>query len=130
MNSQIATGGTSASPPNVNLSSGGKDVVSSGCMHTFDKSNLTLRLDDLTFHFQFARDKEKQRLESEPKSEKSLFFKVFNFDSPLGTGLIDPILLGKYKKRQLYLIFTVYSIGEGGQKLFQYTLFSGEAVNE
>lgn len=54
-----------------------------------------------------------------------LLLTFFNFNSPSGTGNIDPVLVGKVKNQDLYLNYRVYSLSQGG-KTFHYTWFVGK----
>jgi len=110
--------------------SSGKDIISTGSIHSFTSDNLEITLLGLTFIFEFLTDKEgKQRLEKESLSTKVLKLKIFNFNNPLGTGTTKPIEMGTINNRKLYLAFTVYALDKDSLKLFQYTFFMGENVN-
>lgn len=114
----------------VTLKSGGATVVTSGSVFTFDPSHLTIELDDLIFHIQFCKDKEGTRIVPDPRPPKSLFLKLYNFDSPFGTGITTPIEVGSFKNQVLYFAFSVYSLAEDKGRHFHYTFYTKGAPNE
>ena len=117
---------TQTTSPDLEITSHGNRVVANGSVYTFDPSNITFRLFGLTYHFQFAKDEKGQRVENTKTGEKAIQLVVFNFDSPLGTGLLAPIEVGKIEGKILYLILGIYALSEGKNKLIHYTFYQGK----
>lgn len=117
---------TQATSPDLEITSHGNRVVASGSVYTFDPSNIAFRLYGLTYHFQFAKDNKGQRIEDTKRDEKSIQLIVYNFDSSLGTALLEPIEVGKVEGKLLYFQLGVYTLSEGKNKLINYTFYLGK----
>jgi hypothetical protein len=114
----------------ISISSSNKEVLHSGVVHTFSANDLQFKLDGLTFIFSFIDDGGKQRVAGSTSSGKQLNIKLFNFTNPLGTGLIEPKRIGSYKHRELFIAFTVYTLNKKSTKLFNYTFFVGDKIDD
>ncbi|MDD5070364.1 MAG: hypothetical protein PHV17_06510 [Candidatus Omnitrophica bacterium] len=111
------------------IKSSGKEILTTGSVHTFDLSNIELILSDLKFIIQFSDDGGKQRMESSVVSDKGIMIQLFNFNNPLGIGLTSPQKIGTYKNKELYFIFTIYALNKSSVKLLHYTFYSGDNIN-
>lgn len=85
----------------------------------------------LTFLLQFEKDPDKKQedlqLQAVDKTTARLIFR--NWDNVLGTGLLEPIEIGIFRRRKLYLLLFVRKIGtKGEQKLVTLSFYSGEEV--
>ena len=70
---------------------------------------------------------------NDPKIQAEKFDKVgalltfYNFDNSIGIGNVEPMLVGAFNNRQLFLNYRVYSLDKGG-KSFHYTWLLGKEV--
>ncbi len=119
---------SSPTPP-IKAKSSGKDILVSGTVHTFAPDNLDLFLADLQISLEFKNDSGEARMETEPGSGKAVRFRLFNFNNSIGTGTTQPIEIGHFQNRNLYLAFTVYAFDQQSLKIVHYTFFLGEARN-
>lgn len=109
------------------ISSGGHDVHASGTVISYKKESLVFQLaDDLRIIFKFLDDEVgKPHMNASGTDAHSLEITLFNFNNPLGTGIIDPLLIGELNDRELYVCFMVHSIAETPSKTFHYTWYLG-----
>jgi hypothetical protein len=86
--------------------------------------------ESLTFllNFEKVADKEENlAFESVDKTTLKLVFT--NWENILGTGLMEPIEVGTFRKRKLYLLLFIRKIGsKADQKLVTLSFYSGEEV--
>jgi hypothetical protein len=87
--------------------------------------------ESLTFLLQFESVAEKKSeellLESVDKTTGKLVFT--NWDNVLGTGLVQPLEMGVFQKRKLYLLPFIRKIGsKSDQKMVTLSFYSGEEV--
>jgi hypothetical protein len=70
-----------------------------------------------------------------PEIKASEFGKVgalmtfVNFNNSIGIGNVDPIKIGNFNKRELFLNYRVYSLEKGG-KSFHYTWLLGKEASD
>ena len=108
----------------IKISSKGKDIIANGTVHTFDSQQLTFKLGQLTFDFEFVVDAEKTpRFQSESLGSQHIKYQLFNFNNTLGSGLREPIKIGTLLSRNLYFIFTTYAFDNDSSKTVHYTFF-------
>lgn len=105
------------------IESAGKKVIRSGSVFTFGNQPVSISVFDLTYTFTFLHDDKPQRLEVAQNTGKAVTFNVFNFSSPLGTGLMDPVEVGKLGGNPLFLVFLVHSLDKTKSQLLHYTFF-------
>ena len=86
--------------------SSGKQILTSGVVHTFGRENLEIAFLDLKVLFEF-KEAEKQDMKVTPIDGKKLRIELSNFDNPIGSGLIRPIEIGVTNGRKIYLAFTM-----------------------
>lgn len=112
----------------VQMKSSEKEILASGTVHTFSQHDLEMTLADLQITFEFKNDSGGVRIEGEPASGKSIKIRLFNFNNSIGTGTTQPLEIGYYLHRKLYLAFTVYAFNEQSLKTVHYTFFLGESI--
>lgn len=109
---------------------GDLEVVYSGeCHMQRDSQNLSIKLNDtLTLNFKFLTDdKNKDNtinirpLEDNPAEGD---FEIINFNSALGSGILEPILIGDIDDKLVYFTFFTWKYEDGRRRL-QYTLYLG-----
>lgn len=114
----------------VKLSSGGYDVIASGIVLLFGQANdLVIRVSDeinlnicVTLLF-LTDDTGEYRIDKE-LTQEGLLLTCYNFEG-IGTGLRTPTLIANANGKNVYLMFWVYSEGQGIPKArsVKYSLF-------
>lgn len=89
------------------------EVLASGAVIAFDDESIKFHLDDLLIRFQFQRDldNKEQSIKYEKAGDKELLITLINFDNQLGTGNYNPVKIGNFRNKELYLNFIVYALG-------------------
>ncbi len=120
---------TNPPPPLFRIESAGAEVVANGTVLTFTADDVAFVLDDLRFTFRFLVDDKGQRLDAEQRSAKEVLYRIYNFHNPLGTGLKEPIKIGRIRGKDLFFCFSTYAHDEKTVKLVHYTFFAKEAAS-
>lgn len=68
------------------------------------------------------------KINVEPFEKKGGKLEFINFNSSLGIGNAKPAKIGKYKNRELFLNYRIYSLSKGG-KSFHYTWLLGKEAS-
>jgi hypothetical protein len=104
-----------STPPinlNVRARSFGKHVLYTGLAHAKTGDPLEVTMLDLTFRFTFIdAGGPTPRIATNVLGPKALELQLYNFTSPLGVGFTEPLHIGSIAGRNLYLMMTVYAIG-------------------
>lgn len=109
---------------------GDLEVVYSGeCHMQRDSQNLSIKLNDtLTLNLKFLTDDNNKAntinirpLEDNPTEGD---FEIINFNSALGSGILEPILIGDIDDKLVYFTFFTWKYEDGRRRL-QYTLYLG-----
>lgn len=87
---------------------------------------MEISFDELVFRLTFHFDKGARRLESVGGGERELELKLFNFVNALGTGTTEPLQVGTYMGKKLWLSFVVYSLDATTIRTIHYTFFGGD----
>ena len=114
----------------LNISTGGYNVISSGLVTAFNNEPICITIPneksaDFKLVFQFHKDdsSEEQKLEADTSGSKKVILKLTNFNNPLGTGTIHPIgFATDSDKKQLFINFYVYVVGKSSPTL-HYTIY-------
>ena len=60
---------------------------------------------------------------------KTLRITLNNWNNPLGTALVEPVEVGSYQDRRLYVLFLIHKAGNKGQnRAVTFSLYLGERV--
>ena len=93
-------------------------MLYSGFAHGRAGQPIDVTMNDLTFRFSFIDDGTRAaRFATNVLSPKSVELQLFNFVSPIGVGLVEPIHLGQIGGRSVHLMFTVYGNTENPVKM-------------
>lgn len=92
----------------------------------FEPSNGPKRL---VIKFIDEEGKTGERIEGGKLDDETFSLNFMNFVNPLGTGSVEPIPLGMFYGKTLYLNFRIYAIGEH-DKSFQYTFYLSEEAKK
>lgn len=115
-------------------------VFHSGTIANTTNGIITHSIADLKFNFIFKDDaiNANQRMESKASDDKKgLDLTFYNFNSSLGSGISEPLLVanlnsidvygtGLSEKLNLYLTYRIYSIGQSAVKTLHYTWLTKE----
>jgi len=121
----------------VKLRSGTYDVLSSGAVIGFKSEPIEFVFPEDQGETIICRlvfepdDKENRepRVEPRRRGKLGLDLHFYNFNNhPFGIGNSDPLELGEYRKRRLYVYYRVYTLQAAPEKLVHYTWYLGEEV--
>jgi hypothetical protein len=112
------------------IRSGGKDVLASGTVISFDMNPVEIELPDVNFklvlEFYDEEGKLDVRSEGSMVDEHTAKLKLFNFKNPLGTGNTVPIQIGSIGDKKFYVALMIYSVSKTN-KTIHYTFYLGGA---
>lgn len=115
------------------ITSGGANIISSGSVFTFGENPVEIVLDDLKIILEFKDEKdEKGNNKKEFRNEflspgnKILNIIFYNYTNSLGIGTVIPRLIGKYKKKKLYMNYIIHGDTTRHSKLIQYTFYASD----
>jgi hypothetical protein len=120
----------------ISIRTGGKDVVDSKTFISLGLGETSITLgqggEALNFVFDFiAVEGSDQKINVEKSSDKSLRIILTNWNSSLGTTLIEPIHVGTFSNRKLYLLFAISKIGQKGElREVTFTAYVGDEVKD
>lgn len=113
--------------------SGELEVLESGSVLITKDSPLIIKLGadpEFKFSFYFEKNSNSERSMKGTAIDKTeLKFDLINFDDPLGCGLLEPVSIGTYKNRKLFLFFETSRMSEKSGRLFHYTFFLGDKAS-
>ena len=121
------------------ISSGPAEVIDSGSVISFAGNSIKLSYKDLNISivFEFKTDEENKStrvsgsyVEGSVIEPGTLNLTLHNFDDRFGAGTVKPMAIGKYEGRKLYIQLRVYTLLGSPDKTLEYTLYSGEEVDE
>ncbi|HCE2191248.1 MULTISPECIES: DUF6864 domain-containing function [Vibrio harveyi group] len=113
------------------IKSSGYDVVANFDFITFDSgsSELEFQVEDVLFktHVKFSDNKSISEQSFNFDIEgPSFFFEFVNFNDLLGSGNIEPTLLGDLNGKDLYVRFWISKLGQrGSAKQVKFTFYLG-----
>ena len=114
------------------IETGGKELFESEAFLAIGLGETVITLGDgpeaLKVIFDFVKG-EKQAIAWETVDSKSLKLTLTNWDNNLGTTLVNPVEIGTFRNRQLFLLFNVKKAGnEGNLREVTVSLYLGEEV--
>lgn len=116
------------------ITTGERELLESTCFLSTGLGETTITFGDqeepLCFILNFVEDEGgKPETKWEPVDKKTLRVTLNNWNNPLGTTLVEPIEIGSYKKRRLFVLFFVCKAGAEGQiREVTLSLYLGERV--
>jgi hypothetical protein len=120
---------TTEPAPLVKFTTGGAEVIASGTVITFTPADLTIQIEDLFFRFLFISEGTGNRIEGQAAGTKEITYRLYNFHNPLGTGLTEPVKVGKFRGKDLFFSISVYASSDKVIKTVHYTFFLKEAAH-
>ena len=110
---------------------GNMDVLQSGTVIGVINQPIEIMIDDLTIEFVFEDGKDlKQIAKPESINNKHLRLTLINFNNSLGTGNMEPLAIGSYANKHLYLSYRIYSLGENVGKTLHYTFLTTQETTD
>lgn len=87
--------------------------------------------ESLNFLLDFSKTEDKKLgIRTEVVNERTLKIVFENWDAPAGVALTEPVLVGNWNKRKLYLYIYVQKAGaKGEQRLITVSFYLGEEVS-
>ncbi len=118
---------------NLVISSGSAEIIVSGLATSFKGSPISVSFGEparITLTFSFVDQAgEGHSMKSNSPAPNTLEFTLVNFSNPLGTGTTQPIQIGTFGGKPMYVHFRVYSIGESDRTL-QFTVYADSSSGE
>ena len=112
---------------NFSVNVGHFKVLKSGIVIGVVAQPIEIIIDDLKFEFVFEDIKESEQVaKPELVNDKHLRIVFTNFNNSLGTGNVEPMLIGSYNNQNLYLSYRIYSLGDDIGKTLQYTFLTSQ----
>jgi hypothetical protein len=109
---------------------GDLEVIHNGTIHVTKDKPLVLQIDDLKMKFNFLIDnKEKSFHTNYFVKDDTLHWELTNYTNSLGTGIIEPVIIGTLKRRKLYASFFVWTPNANEERrIINFVLYLGEEV--
>lgn len=109
----------------INSFVGEYEVIGSGFAPSLLDMPLKIKVEDLTFEFNFISDSEEKERKVKKRNvdDKTAIFDFINFDNQLGSGSIAPWHLGAISGRKLFISFWVWTPSpKDGKRIVNWTL--------
>ena len=115
------------------IKTGGKELFESETFLALGLGETVITIGDgpegLNFIFEFVKG-DKQDLSWKTVDSNSLKLILTNWDDHLGTTLVEPVEIGTFENRQLFILFYVKKAGKDGQlREVTISLYLGEEVH-
>ena len=98
------------------------------------ETNITIgnEPESLNFILDFIQeDSKEQKLEILPVDNRTLKFKLTNWNNVLGTSLLEPIEVGRIGQRKFFILFSVKKAGNQGQvREVTFSAYLGEEIQD
>lgn len=104
-------------------------VLETGTVRTATTPEIKFQIEDLTIQFIFKMDASRGNGIIEPvgvQETKTLTINLTNHDNTLGSGIVDPLLIGSYQGKKLYVSFECRKVTDHMVWSLEYTFFLGE----
>jgi len=121
----------------ITITSGDATVVDSGSVFSYNDKPILIQLLDLDsagqkFYLKFSfsydpKNSEPRQIPVIDTSNNGVNIELINYNNPLGTGLLSPVIFARSKSGPFYCItFMVSSWEQTKSKLFSYTIYRFE----
>ena len=105
------------------------DLIESGSIITMKDANIHFFIQDLEYEFRFTKAEGNElKINIVSNTGKKLVVELQNFDNSLGAGNINPMPMGTVNGNDMYLLYRVTQLDEGG-KTMHYSWLSKPHVN-
>lgn len=108
---------------------GGKEILYSGTVTSTNNADVCFEVAErIKVRLKFeSEDDSSQRLRAEVENNE-LIFTLINFNNSLGTEFTEPLEIGTYQGRTLYLHLRVYAINSSN-RVINHTWYLDDVVN-
>lgn len=113
----------------VTITSGGNEVLATGTVigYSAEPTIIKINVPDflMVIHFNFvdSSSSETSELKASVNEDQELVLTFLNFQSSLSTGNTQPIHIGHYDKRRIFINYRITALTEGSGKLIYYTFY-------
>lgn len=118
------------------IKTGGKDLLTSETFFAIGLGETTITLTDhepLCFIFNFIEDEDEKKpdVKTSVVDSKTLKMDLTNWNSALALAVTEPVEVGTYLKRRLFIVFRVSKAAKEGQlREVTLSLYLGEKVQD
>ncbi|WP_020675521.1 DUF6864 domain-containing function [Geopsychrobacter electrodiphilus] len=113
----------------LSISTGGKDVIRNGLVHSFTEE-VKFLIQSLTINCTFITDSDGPRFDTTPVSATELSIDFYNFNSNIGMSMTEALRVGSLDGRVLFLfISTSKAKPQENLRKIEYTFYLGEKVD-
>lgn len=106
------------------------DVLESGTVITMRDADIHFFIKGLEYVFRFIKTEgEEAGIKMVSNNGQKLVVELQNFDNSLGTGNVNPIPMGKIDGKELYILFRVTQLNEGGKTMHYSWLTKPNVIN-
>ena len=117
------------------IRTGGKELLESATFLALGLGETVVTIgserERLNFVFNFEEEEgKKEAIKWEAVDTKTLKITLSNWNNTLGTSLVEPVRVGTYQERQLFILFYIKKAGmEGQNREVTFSLYRGEEVH-
>jgi|TARA_B110000902_G_C14129598_1_gene521464 hypothetical protein len=113
---------------------GGLDVIDSGNIVSPNEQSIQITLEGenpftVEMQMSFPEDNTETGLEAYNIDAVGIGLRFVNFSNSLGTGNVEPIKLGWFNGRSIFLNYRVFPINNNQGGIFDYTFLLGKKVD-
>lgn len=101
------------------------EIVSNGCSPSLPDMPLKIKVNDLTFEFNFISDSDNKEIKVTKRNVdgKLGVFDLVNFENSLGTGALTPWHVGTINGRKVYISFWIWTPNANdGKRIVNWTI--------
>ena len=94
------------------------DLIESGSVITMKDADIRFSIKDLEYVFQFTTvENEETKINIVSNDGKKMIINLQNFNSSLGGGNVNPMPMGILEEVEIYFLFRVSQLSEGGKTM-------------
>lgn len=111
---------------------GDLEVIESGTVHVGLNRNLKLQIgNNMAMEFLFVEDKKKEKGSIKTRIDgKKMIWTLFNFENTIGEGIINPLEVGTFNDRRIYLSFYISTPNKDNEnRIINYVIYLGAKIN-
>ncbi|MCR4828269.1 MAG: hypothetical protein K5864_02285 [Bacteroidales bacterium] len=110
---------------------GSYEILESGCVTSFNNGDTVFTLTEgMVVRLCFVTTEDgKQDMSADMNEKKELQINIQNFNNPLGTEFIEPIEIGNYNGRKLFLHIKIIGMQNNNNKTIIHTWYLGDNIS-
>lgn len=95
------------------------DLLESGSIITMKDADIQFKIKGLEYVLRFVNTEEgKAKIQMVSNDGKRLVLELQNFNDPIGGGNISPLPMGVIEGKQVFLLFRISQLEDGGKTMF------------